>query len=101
MNDNFFDEWYDDKRLFNVIALVLTFFLATFVLGVNVNFPELKPIGDVFIFMLIVGTVVGISDYHFEDNKLTAFLYGGRTWKDYWQSLLIGAVIAIPLFYLG
>lgn len=98
--NTFFNEWYDDPKIYTVLATALTATMMVALLGlyVNLNAP-LDKYSMVYLSMLVIGVIVGGIDFIIEKNPLFAFLYAGKSYTAAGFALLIGIIAG--LFAIG
>ncbi len=93
----FFNEWKDDRLVFDVCGVSITGFLILFLLWLLVNAPELGDIANIYLWLLIVAVVVAFIDYNFEKTKFIGFEYFGDSFKRAGIAFVGGLILAFVL----
>lgn len=95
-DEKFFAEIEENKKLMRQISVPATFFGAVFLLWTYTNLEILRFQSQVFLFMLIIGAIIGGFDYFFPDNKMFNFEYSGKI-ENLKTGIMIGAAITSVL----
>ncbi len=90
----FFEEWEDDKRIFEVAKLTSCLFVLTILNWISVNASGFKAQADIYFQMVIVASVIGCLDFFFEKTRLLGFVFAGKNWQTALTAFGIGCVIA-------